>query len=167
MKKVFGVLLLTAMLMAPLHSFALDLKEFTISLATTGTTTAASGTSTMIIGTSSATTVEITKPSDTFTCVVQLPSISSITPYEAGAAAVGGGDYSGTTFTLRYKESIVDSSDAWAAASATNVFNGTLLSGTTMRQVQIYPVAAGYIQFELISGITPLSRADFIVKIVD
>jgi len=144
-----------------------DAKVYYLSLisdATSGTTTVASGTSEMVVN-SGVTVIPGLDNFARFDCMVQVRSISGLT------VAVGpkflSGDNSGVSFTLRYKESMIDDQAYWDQATAVNVFNGTLFSGTSLVQVQIYPVGLGFMKWEYVSGITQMGSANFIFKVLD
>lgn len=90
--------------------------------------------------------------------------VSAVTPSIAQISA--GGDWSGVTVTVQYRESIIDTPAAWEKATAINTdINGTALSGATAMQFSIYPDAAGKIRFDLVaSGVTELDAFTAIFK---
>lgn len=75
-------------------------------------------------------------------------------------------DMSGLTMTVRYKESL--NLDMMPYAETTNIWNAMALdSSDSPYQVQFYPTASGYLTFEYVSGATPISDANFIIKIIE
>lgn len=148
-----------------------DAKVFYLSLTTSittgtsGTTTVASGTSEVVIN-SGVTVIPRLYNFDQFQTAVQIRTVNGLT-IAAGESSKGG-DHSGVTFTLRYKESLVDDQAYWDAATAVNVFNGVLFSsGTSLQQQEIFPVGLGFMKWEFISGITPMGNANFIFTVLD
>ena len=66
-----------------------------------------------------------------------------------------GGDYSGATLNVRYKESLIDDTIHWDAASAVTIVPMSVaMSGNTKIVYPFAPDLAKYIRFEFISGIT-------------
>ena len=86
--------------------------------------------------------------------------IAGVTPSQAQQGM--GGDYSGTTFTFRYKESLLSDDSHKDKAQAIEIFSGPL-SGDTYYQIPIYPEGMGIIWFEVVSGTTPLDGFDAIL----
>jgi len=134
---------------------------------TTGVTTVASGTSTMIVegqgvnrsqGTTMLQDLQFTNSG---TWAVQIDDVT------LSQGALSAGNWSGATFTLRYKESMYTSANHLSGASVTNVFNGTAISGATRQQQEISPVAMGVMQWEWVTGITPFSGATVMVRCYD
>lgn len=151
-------------------------RDHTLRLSDSGTTTVASGISTFEI----ITTKEPSGVSEVFigryndaAAVVQINGASGITISEGHLGTditTGSNSNSGTTFSVVYFESALNTEDAWDAAYAnggTTVFNGVLFSGNTMTQQVIYPEALGYIRFRFITGITTIGAAEFIFRIFD
>lgn len=123
-----------------------------------GVSTAPSGTSTMVVeggGVDRSRNVQFMSNLDRLSSESWVVQIEDLALCQSALSA--GGDNSGATFTLRYKESIYTGSNHWDQATTMNVFNGTALSGSTRVQQQIYPVAMGSMQWEFISGITAFS----------
>ena len=144
-------------------------KEYVISIGTSptsGTTTVASGTSPMWVNYVSGGSNIYIAGFKSAECVIQLKdALNGVTVSEG--ARVSAGNNSGTTVTLRYKEYVINTQNHRAGAAKTDIWTGMLFSGNTPYQVKIYPEAMGFIEFEVVSGITPLGRADFIFKILD
>jgi len=141
-------------------------KEYLLTLVSTSGTscaTVASGTSDMYVNYSGVTYINLTDYKNP-SFAVQLTSISGLT-VEHITEMPKAGDNSGTTFTVRYKESL--NSNLLPYATTTNVINGMAFSGNTLYEVQIFPNAMGYIAFEFVSGITPIGRADFVFKVIE
>jgi len=70
-----------------------------------------------------------------------------------------GGNYSGATITVRYRESTIDDSNSWAKAQTIDIISGMALSGNTRYQIPIYPEAVGCIRFDAyMSGVTPFDN---------
>lgn len=149
-----------------------DVRTYTLFLGTSdsGNTTAASGTSNLIVqGASYQRITGASKITDMHkfgegevSTVVQIEEIT-VSQHAQGQ----GGDNSGTTFTLRYRETVLSGTTYDNAASTTDIFTGTLLSGTTQRQTVIYPELLGDIEFQVLSGITPLEQFKAVVRFVD
>jgi len=144
-------------------------KEFTISIGaspTSDTVTAASGTSPMWVNYVAGVSNVYLGDSKSGIYVVQLKNIlSGLTV--SGVSRAQGGDNSGTSVTFRYKEYVVNTENHRAGAQTIDIWSGMLFSGHTPYQIRIWPEALGFIEFEIISGITPLGRADFILKPLD
>lgn len=90
--------------------------------------------------------------------VVQVDDIT-VCDTQIQAALAGSSNYSGATFTLRYKESIIDNANHWDKAQTIDVFTGTALSGDSRLQTQIYPVGMGHMQWEFVTGTTAFGGA--------
>ena len=164
MKKIFMVIFLVFLMVGTASA-----KEFTISICdspTSGTTTAASGTSPLWVNHVSGTSNIYIGDSKSGECIVQLKDIlSGLTVSED--QRVSGGDNSGVSVTLRYKEYVVNTANHRAGAQTVDIWSGMLFSGNTPYQIKIYPEAMGFIEFEIVSGITPLGRGDFIFRTLD
>jgi hypothetical protein len=74
---------------------------------------------------------------------------------------------SGNTFTLRYKETVVNTDYHWEKAQTIDVFSGTALSGDSLIQVPVYPEGMGSIQWEWITGTESISGASIMFKSYD
>lgn len=143
--------------------------EYTISIgtsATSGTTTAVNGVSTMCVNYAAGVTA-IYIANSKGDCVIQLKdALNGLTISQD--QIVKGGFNSGTSLTaLRYRESVVNDQKHWDKSQTVDIWSGMLFSGNTPYQIKIYPTAMGWIQFEVVSGITPLGRADFIFEALD
>jgi len=119
-----------------------------------GSTTVASGVSTMVLeGSGIARSQGITtltntgRPRGTY-YVIQL---YSATP------APNTGNSSAGTLTVRYKESLYDTTEHWAASGTSNLLSAIPLSGNTRQQVTWSPTSIGNMKFEFVSGATPFS----------
>ena len=129
----------------------------------TGVTTVASGTSTMIVEgfnhTRSVGDTVINRLDllDLGTCVIQLQEAD----VSQGVKGDASGNYSGATFTLRYRESAISGSAHQGKAATTDLYTGMALSGNSLYQVEFYPVGMGNIDFQFITGATPFDRAVF------
>ncbi len=67
-------------------------------------------------------------------------------------AQAQGGDNSGTTFSVRYKESLDSGTSFWNKAQTVDVITGMALSGNTLYQVEFFPAALGGLKWEFITG---------------
>lgn len=164
MKKAFIVIFLVFLVVGTAGA-----KEWTISNSTSPTTesaTAPSGTSPMWVNHVSGASNIYIGDSPSGECIVQLKNILSGLTVSA-VEKVKGGNNSGVSTTLRYKEYVVNTQNHRAYAQTVDVWSGMLFSGNTPYQVKIYPEAMGFIEFEVVSGITSLGRADFIFKTLD
>ena len=130
----------------------------------TTTITVASGTSVMVAN-SGTTFIKGLYNFEQFETAIQVRSVSGLTVSESERDKDG--DNSGVTFTLGFKESLINSEDHWAAAGVSNVYSGTLFSGTTLRQIEVDALGLGYMLWEFTTGITPIGRADFIFMVLD
>lgn len=129
--------------------------------AKSGGTTAPSGTSAMVVDGAGL------KRADGKTIISSLANTDEIWMVQLAGVSVSvnalaqGGNNSGATFTLRYKESLVSGTTFWDKAQTFDVMTGMALSGNTLRQVEIYPAALGHIAFEFVTGgITPFDYAE-------
>jgi len=171
MKRIITVLTILAgilIFILPAHAGSREWTLYLYKDMATGVTTAPSGTSTMVVeggGANRSQDIQMITGLDKLTSETWVVQIDDITVGDAQQNY--GGDYSGATFTLRYKESIYQGSNHLEKATTTNVFNGTALSGDTRVQTQIFPVAMGTMVFEWISGITPFSGATVTVRAYD
>ena len=166
MKRIFPILLIIGLLF-PIQAQAKS-KEWTLYLGTditSGNTTAPSGVSPMTVKgvggprTAGRTLLNGLQFTDSSTWTIQVDDVT------VSEAALGlGGNHSGATFTLRYKESLYDSSNHLNAAATTDVIAGMALSGNTRRQVEFFPVAMGVMAWEWVSGITAFSGATVVVR---
>ena len=78
-----------------------------------------------------------------------------------------GGDYSGTTGTLRYKESMYTDANHLNKSTTIDILAGIALSGNSKVQTQIYPASMGIMQFEWESGVTAISGITVMVRAFD
>ena len=144
-------------------------KEYVISIGTSttsGTTTASSGTSPMWVNYVSGVSNIYIADFKAAECVIQIKdALNGVTVSEG--QRVSGGSNSGVSGTLRYKEYVINTQNHRAGAAKTDIWTGMLFSGNTPYQLKIYPEAMGFIEFEWVSGATPIGRADFIFKILD
>lgn len=92
--------------------------------------------------------------------------LTATTPSQAQIGL--GGDWSGVSFTLRYRISEIDNANAWAGASNYDVpeFSGMALSsGTSRRQVTVEIPITKYLRFDfLTNGNTVFGHAGFILR---
>jgi len=164
MKKILAILVLCLLMMCG-TAWAAG-KKYDISIAdyttTTGTTTEQSGTSVMIVNNNSGITCIYIGDyeSEGTNFAVQLKTVSGISP---SVGAVAAGNWSGTTGSVRYKESMVNNQNYWDKASGVSFWT-IMLSGNSLYQTLIRPTAMGYISFEWISGATPMNQAVFEFK---
>lgn len=136
---------------------------------TTGITTVASGSSTMVVEggngkyqrANDQTIITGLDSIEGSTWVVQIDDITC----SSGVSAAG--NWSGSTFTLRYKESLYDNANHLAKAQTVDAFTGTALSGASRVQVEIYPVALGCMQWEFVTGVSTFSGATVTFKAFD
>jgi len=132
----------------------------------TGNETVASGTSIMIVQGQA-----IQRP-------VSATDITGLEYLEDGAAiiqveelvvglvpAAQGGDNSGATFSLRYRERVT-SGVTWSLTNPIEVISGMALSGNSLYQIPVFPEAMGEIRWEFISGITPFDHAKIVFRIL-
>lgn len=130
-----------------------------LSSTVSGSTTAASGTSIMILegsGINRSEQVTTIKPypnEKIDTIVFQLNGIT-MRDYEPPISLT---NYSGTTITIGYTESLIDDDDHWNKAGASNFLSGVLFSGNSKVIVPWSPTGLGNIRFHFISGVTPIS----------
>jgi len=96
---------------------------------------------------------------------IQLDGSSGLTVSQS--ERVSAGNNSGTTLTVWFRESLIDTGEAWSGATKYNVWDGMPFSGTSMAQVPVRCYGPGFIQFGVTSGITTLGAADFVVNILD
>ena len=163
MKKIFGVLFAAGLVLALSVSASADV--YHISLATSGTTTAPSGVSPMIVKElSGATFIPRLEEFEIATAVIQLASVDTgLTVAEVERNK--GGDNSGVSGTLRYREALEVGMLPYS--QPIDIWSGMLMSGNTPWQVEFDLVAMGSVAFEWVSGVTPMGAVDFIVKILD
>jgi len=91
-----------------------------------------------------------------------------ITALEVSQAAQGkGGDNSGATIWVRYRERI-DSGVTWSLTSPISVVSGFAISGASMYQIPIYPELMGEQRWEFCtSGPTAFNNAIFKIRYLD
>lgn len=157
-KKLLAILVGVALLLA-LGTVA-EAKVYRLSLsADSGSTTVASGTSNMIVNTTSGNTrIYVGDVISGTTCILQLASAVSAMVCDADEAL---GNYSGTTWTVRVKESYIDNQGYWDKAQPVTLVDGIALSGNTLYQVGFILNGSGYAYFEALSGITRLETLDY------
>jgi len=160
MKRIFLILTVLVFLF-PISGLGADTKNYTLSLgsAISGNLTTASSAGTSIFAITSgpdivrsgASVLNIAETDGTFYGF----QITGITVSQAQQTA--GGDYSGNTITVRYKETLKNETRFWDAAQTVDIISAMALSGNTLYQVSVYPAAMGFIKLEaLLSGVTPL-----------
>ena len=135
----------------------------------TGVTTAPSGTSIMIVeggGVNRSQNTTVLQGLQFLKSDIWVIQVDDITISQASAGETNP-NYSGATFTLRYKESLYSGTEYLNKALTVDVIAGMPLSGNTKRQVQIYPDAMGIMQWEFISGITAFSGVTVMVRAFD
>lgn len=171
LKKIaFLLLMSTAVICFPYQALA-EAKPFLITLSI-GTDTAPSGTSIFtiytrsdkLVGTDKLKNLEDTDANFIF-------QLSATSPYagvsHSGASVMSNGSnwYSGASITVRYMESLINTTDAFLSATRVNILDGVALSGETEIQIPFYPQAMGYLGFELLSGISGFSGITGYVQI--
>jgi len=161
MKRKFALLLFLATMF---FCTQVQAREWLLSLgsSSSGTTTAASGTSEMYVDYGSQYICGLGDYEDPV-FVMQLKDVDSgLTVAQAYAAS-----NSGVTFGIKYKEWIVNTANNRAYAPWTPLWTGMGFSGATNYAIRFKPEATGCIQFAFVSGVTPMGKADFILKVVE
>lgn len=134
-----------------------------------GTSTSPSGVSPMIVNNSpsGASNIYIADMKDA-TFVIQLNGVSAITPTQASLPLGTNAQLSGTTGTVRIRETVLDTDDHWAASGTSDIWIGVAMnSGTSLQAVVFVPKAIGFIRYEWVSGTTPVALAEFTVAAID
>lgn len=172
MKRIFLNLMIIGLLLIPIHAQAKSKVwhlYLTKDMTTTTVTVQNGGVSTMVVRgkgmnrSEGRTLLSGLQYTDSGTWTAQIDEISV-----SAAQIAAGGDYSGVSFTFRYKESMYESSNHLDKAATTDIISGMALSGNTRRQVEFFPIAMGVMQFEWVtSGNTLFSGATIQVRVYD
>ncbi len=140
--------------------------ELSLGNVESGTTPVPSGVSPMIVNNNTGVSTIYIGKFQEGAFVVQLESWSGVSV--GWAERVKGGDNSGVSGTLFFKETAQNTQEHWDAAEKVYVWSGfPVFSGASLQQVPIDPEALGYIGFWWESGVTIVRFADFIFKIID
>lgn len=172
MKRIFLNLMIIGLLLIPIHAQAKSktwVLYLTPNMATTTVTVQNGGVSTMVVKgqgiqrRDGITTIDGLQYTDSGTWTVQIDDITV-----SAAQIAAGGDYSGASFWVVYKESMYTSSNHFDKATGVTIFDGMALSGASRVQKEIFPVAMGAMQFDFITGgNTVFSGATVLVRVYD